>query len=281
MGNQKDLKPKEAERRAKVQAAREAQKKAEKHKRTIIITTVVVLVLAVAGVIAAVVINGNRTQAAASAPAEIPAAYADGEAIVISDKGVGEKNPDLDDVTIYYSYSCHACAYLDSVAGPYLTQAAEDGAFNLLLVPVANVDYPWRGPATNAALHVAAGEPDKFIAFHLALSDYFNEKFNVESDDTVMANLEKSVAQVKSIAEDTGVSSDVIAKFGEDADAYTDITSEQWRTAEVDRGDDSIATPEIIYSGKRLTWTPSSDGQAILDEVMSQMKDLGYTDPRS
>jgi hypothetical protein len=281
VGSQKNVKPKEAERRAKIQAAREAQRKAERRKRNIIIGVVILVVAAIVAAIAVVVVSGNNAKKEADAPATIPTEFEKGASIIISDNGVGEANPDLDTLTIYYSYSCHACAYLDSVAGPAITKAAQEGAFNLELIPVANVDYPWRGPATNAVLQVAAYEPDKFIDFHLALSDYFNEQFNEKQDDTVMADLDKSVAKVKEIAEQVGIKSDVIAKFGDDADAYTDITTEEWRNADVDYGDSSLATPEVVYNKKVLTWTVSDDGDDILNQFLDQMKELGYTDPRS
>ena len=280
MGNQKSVKPKEAERRAKIQAAREAQQKAERRKRTITITAVVVVVLIIVAVIAAVVINGQAAKKKAEAPAAIPTQFAAGEPIIVSDKGVGTKDPNLDDLTIYYSYSCHACAYLDAKGGPAITDAAKAGAYNLLLIPVANVDYPWRGPATNAALWVAAEDPDHFVAFHLALSEFFDEKFNTEKDDTIMADLDKSMAQVKQIAKDTGVKEDVIAKFGDDADTYTNITSEQWRSDKLDRGGKDVVTPEVFYDNKRLDWTTADTGEAILDQFLTQMKDLGYKDPR-
>ncbi len=278
---EKALKPKEAERRAKIQAARVAQQKAEKRKRTMIIALSVVVVLAIVAAVAAVVIIGQKeSNKSTEVNGAIPTAYADGEPIIISDQGVGVRNPDLEDLKIYYSYSCHACAYLDAHGGPFIIKAAEEGAYNLLLIPVANVDYPWRQPATNAALRVAAEDPEHFVAFHQALSEYFDNQYNTLQDDTVLADMTLSTEKVAEIAQEAGVSADVISEFGNNADAYTNITDEQWRTDDIDRLGTNSGTPELVYNGTKVMWTPTPDGQAILDEILKQMTDLGWKDPR-
>lgn len=260
---------KDASAREKAKAMREAQKKADRRTRNTIIG--VVVIIAVAIIVALVwTVSASKHEASQSGGSDIPATYANGEPIVVSDKGVGVRDDSAPDLDMYYSYTCHWCTYLETRIGDNLYGGAENGEYNLVLHPVATATMAFQGPATSAALIVAADDPQNFLKFHEALIDYFNEQYTAQ-DPSVIDNASASVKQVAEIAKSVGIPQDIIDKFGTEANTYLEASTQAWKDRDVkDRGN-SLGTPELIYNDSVVPWSQGEPAE-IWQQIEAGMK---------
>ncbi len=247
---------------AKAKQQREAQARSDKRMRNIIILMVVIVVLAITAAIVFVVVNRPTPTKVAQ---DLPEQFRDGEPIVISSEGVGVRNEDAGDLTLYYDYTCGACAQLDLALRPHLTDAAEAGDFNLLLQPVITSGHPYQYAATAGALVVAAEQPEDFVAFHEALVQYFYDAASA-GDSSVYDDIDASETKVAEIAQENGISSEVIGAFNTDAATqYLELATNTWVAADIqDR--DQPATPEFVTGNKDITLTGST-ATAVIDEL--------------
>ena len=257
--------------RAKAAKMRLAQERADRRTRIIVISSVAAIVLAVVGAVGGVIwkqqadINAARNVDAST----ILGVFADGRPIVVNGNGVSaQADPNLPTLTEYFDYSCHACADLDAYIGNDLTTWASQGHYNLELQPVITVDMEYLKPATGASLVVAQKAPDKWIEFHHALMAYFRSQFNAQSG-AVINNLDSSWKQVKQIATEVGVPSDVIATFPVNAvDSYLQASSTAWKEASVDgRDPNKLGTPELVKDHSTLI-SRSGDLAALRSAIM-------------
>lgn len=257
--------------RAKAAKMRLAQERADRRTRIIVISSVAAIVLAVVGAVGGVIwkqqadINAARNVDAST----ILGVFADGRPIVVNGNGVSaQADPNLPTLTEYFDYSCHACADLDAYIGNDLTTWASQGHYNLELQPVITVDMEYLKPATGASLVVAQKAPDKWIEFHHALMAYFRSQFNAQSG-AVINNLDSSWKQVKQIATEVGVPSDVIATFPVNAvDSYLQASSTAWKEASVDgRDPNKLGTPELVKDHSTLI-SRSGDLAALRSTIM-------------
>ena len=257
--------------RAKAAKMRLAQERADRRTRIIVISSVAAIVLAVVGAVGGVIwkqqadINAARNVDAST----ILGVFADGRPIVVNGNGVSaQADPNLPTLTEYFDYSCHACADLDAYIGNDLTTWASQEHYNLELQPVITVDMEYLKPATGASLVVAQKAPDKWIEFHHALMAYFRSQFNAQSG-AVINNLDSSWKQVKQIATEVGVPSDVIATFPVNAvDSYLQASSTAWKEASVDgRDPNKLGTPELVKDHSTLI-SRSGDLAALRSTIM-------------
>ena len=257
--------------RAKAAKMRLAQERADRRTRIIVISSVAAIVLAVVGAVGGVIwkqqadINAARNVDAST----ILGVFADGRPIVVNGNGVSaQADPNLPTLTEYFDYSCHACADLDAYIGNDLTTWASQGHYNLELQPVITVDMEYLKSATGASLVVAQKAPDKWIEFHHALMAYFRSQFNAQSG-AVINNLDSSWKQVKQIATEVGVPSDVIATFPVNAvDSYLQASSTAWKEASVDgRDPNKLGTPELVKDHSTLI-SRSGDLAALRSTIM-------------
>ena len=257
--------------RAKAAKMRLAQERADRRTRIIVISSVAAIVLAVVGAVGGVIwkqqadINAARNVDAST----ILGVFADGRPIVVNGNGVSaQADPNLPTLTEYFDYSCHACADLDAYIGNDLTTWASQGHYNLELQPVITVDMEYLKPATGASLVVAQKAPDKWIEFHHALMAYFRSQFNAQNP-AVINNLDSSWKQVKQIATEVGVPSDVIATFPVNAvDSYLQASSTAWKEASVDgRDPNKLGTPELVKDHSTLI-SRSGDLAALRSTIM-------------
>lgn len=259
------------ERNKKAQAERKAKEQADRRTRNIIIGVVVVIILAIIATLVVVVMQSKSNQSD-----EVPSAFSQGQPIVVSQAGIGQKDEALQDLTLNFSYTCHACATFDVGAGSQLINDALAGDFNLLLQPVNTSYMEFQGPATNAALQVAANDPENFVKFHQALMTFADEQINQKQDATIVNNLASSQAKVAELARTVGVKEDVIAAFGDSAQSYLTAANEAWGKASVQGRTDRPATPELVFAD---TLIPITAGAA--DEVhgalLQQLQTLGLT----
>ena len=257
--------------RAKAAQMRLAQERADRRTRIIVISVVAAIILAVVGAVGGVIwkqqsqINAARNVDAS----EVLGVFADGRPIVVNGNGVSaQADPNLPTLTEYFDYSCHACADLDAYIGNDLTTWASQGHYNLELQPVITVDMEYLKPATGASLVVAQKAPDKWIEFHHALMAYFRSQFNAQNP-AVINNLDSSWKQVKQIATEVGVPSDVIATFPVNAvDSYLQASSTAWKEASVDgRDPNKLGTPELVKDHSTLI-SRSGDLAALRSTIM-------------
>lgn len=257
--------------RAKAAKMRLAQERADRRTRIIVISSVAAIVLAVVGAVGGVI---GKQQADINAARNVDAStilgvFAGGRPIVVNGNGVSaQADPNLPTLTEYFDYSCHACADLDAYIGNDLTTWASQGHYNLELQPVITVDMEYLKPATGASLVVAQKAPDKWIEFHHALMAYFRSQFNAQSG-AVINNLDSSWKQVKQIATEVGVPSDVIATFPVNAvDSYLQASSTAWKEASVDgRDPNKLGTPELVKDHSTLI-SRSGDLAALRSTIM-------------
>ena len=264
--------------RAKAAKMRLAQERADRRTRIIVISSVAAIVLAVVGAVGGVIwkqqadINAARNVDAST----ILGVFADGRPIIVNGNGVSaQADPNLPTLTEYFDYSCHACADLDAYIGNDLTTWASQGHYNLELQPVITVDMEYLKPATGASLVVAQKAPDKWIEFHHALMAYFRSQFNAQNP-AVINNLDSSWKQVKQIATEVGVPSDVIATFPVNAvDSYLQASSTAWKEASVDgRDPNKLGTPELVKDHSTLV-TLTNDPES----MRAAIKELfGFSD---
>lgn len=249
--------------RLKAQQMREAQEKSDQRTRNIIIALVSVLIIAIVVVIVVVVVNRPTPEKAAQG---LPEQFQDGQPIIVSSEGVGVANPDAGDLTLYFDYTCGACAQLEMALRPDLIDSAVAGDYNLELQPVITAGAPYNVAATAGALVVAAEAPDLFIEFHDALVEYFYDAASAE-DSSVYSNLDASAEKVAEIAREIGVSEDLIAQFDTDAAAgYLAGTTNTWVEADI-QGRTQVATPEFVVDNQSLTLTGAS-----AEEVIAELK---------
>lgn len=263
--------------RLKAQQMREAQARKERRTRTIVIAVVAVVVIAVIAGVTGIILNQRARQAALDADQSANAStilgeYTGGTPIVYSHLGVGKADSGLKTVTLYFDYTCHYCGMLETQAGSDMIKAATDGEYNLDFQPVTTVGMSYEKPATTASLIVAQKAPDKWTAFHQALFAYFYDRYSA-SDGTVLQDLDKSYAQVKTIAKDAGVPQSVIDTFTKDSvDAYLTTSTTAWQKATfAGRNSSSFGTPEIVVDNTVVS--PSSlDSSTVMTAIRSAIK---------
>ena len=266
--------------RAKAAQMRQAQERADRRTRIIVISSVAAIVLAIAAAVGGVIwkqqseINAARNVDAT----QILGAYADGRPIIVGANGVvAEADPNLPTLTEYFDYSCHACADLDVAIGRDLTTWAAQGHYNLEMQPVVTVNMDYLKPATGASLVVAQKAPDKWVDFHHALFAYFRTQYQA-SNGTVIQNLDASWKQVKQIAAEVGVPSDVINTFPVNAvEDYLQASTTAWQNAGYNGRTDSLGTPELIKN--RSTVIPLGTQLSAL--LQSIAEEYGITDSAS
>lgn len=193
--------------------------------------------------------NSNTAQSAGAFSSDILGSAAP---IIVSSEGVGVRNENAPDVTMYFDFSCHACTQMETLIFDWIFEDVQAGQYNLLLHPVNTVDMPYHPVATYAAILVAEQEPTHFVEFYHELMSYFWDAYD-SGDGSVVYDSTKSLTAVSDIAADLGVSQNIISQFNTTgAETYLDNTTSAWMSNEnIDRGDDSDtrATPEIVANG--------------------------------
>ncbi|MBS4875051.1 MAG: thioredoxin, partial [Actinomyces sp.] len=135
---------------------------------------------------------------------------------------------------------------LAAYMGKDLTTWAAEGHYNIELQPVITVNMDYLKPAASASLVVAQKAPDKWVDFHHALLAYFRSQFQA-SNGTVVQNLDASWKQVKTIAAEVGVPSDVIDTFPVNAvEDYLKASTTAWQNAGYSGRGNGLGTPELV-----------------------------------
>lgn len=263
--------PTKDETRLKAEAMRQAQKRREERMRNIIIGIVSVLIVLVIAAVAWVLMtrepgaNSDPSAPTTTASAEAsestqtdestqptdPPVSGEETSFVISADGVGQEKEGVPTLEEYYDYSCHACADVSAILGQELEAQVENGTINMKLIPVNVVDMAFHPVATDAVTKVYKNQPDKFVEFHQALLKFFKGEFDNAKGDIVQ-DTDASVEQVKKIAEDVGISEDVIATFGPaGADALLKANTSAWQSRQVE-GREGLGTPEFVSNDKKI-----------------------------
>lgn len=233
--------------RAKAQAMRLDQQRADARVRNIIIGVVVMIVLAVSAAVAWVIVTSDEIQADQGNvdAAAVLAGYADGSPIVVSHKGVGTADEALPTLTENFDYSCPACNVVGVGFGAPLVEGMKAGKYNLEFRPVVTHNAPWNSAATTASLVVANKAPEKWVEFHEALMAYaFNE--SQQGRGTTVNNLPASAKQVKVIAQEVGLPQELIDSIPVNAATeYLEKSSIAWQKMQVE-GRQGFGTPEFV-----------------------------------
>lgn len=258
--------------RLKAQQMREAQEKADKRNRAIVVSIVAVVVLAVIATVAIVI--GNQLKAKNEAETADPTTtlgeYAGGAPVLYSHLGIGKVDDSLPTLTEYFDYSCHACANIDVLIGQTVSDDAKNGEYNIEFQPVTTVGMAYANPATSASLIVAQKDPDHWIAFHHSLLSYFRSQFNA-GKGTVIQDQQKSWEQVKTLATEAGVPSDVVKTFPVNVVTdYLSTSTAAWKAANIaDRN--GLGTPEFVKDHSTRITLSGNDATAILASLRTGM----------
>lgn len=249
---------------AKAKQLREAQAKNDQRTRNIIIVMVVAVIVAIVVSIVFIVANRPTTQKAAT---ELPEQFQDGQPIVISSEGVGRANPDVQNLTLYFDYTCPACVNLEVSLQPDLVDHAKDGDYNLELQPVITSGGAFNVAATAGALQVAAQAPETFVAYQEAMTNYFYTAA-MQDGDTTYRDLDASVSKVAELAAEAGVPTEVVANFNSDAaQAYLEMSTKTWVDADI-KDRTQTATPQVVVNETEVDYSADS-GAAIMQKLLA------------
>lgn len=253
----------------KAKAMREAQQKADRRTRNIVISVVAILSVAILAAVAFVIMRTPSEEGGVEGLDGHLAQFAEGQPISVSAEGIMGKDPEAQDVHLYFSYSCGACASLEMTMAPYLTDGAEAGEYNLLIHPVVTSPMAFTPVATGAALAVAAEAPEQFVDFQLALADFFLTEGST-GDMSVLQDEAASSDAVAEVALAVGVPQEVVDNFSPSVgERYLEVAQEKWLEDDVE-GRDQHATPEFVIGNKHFSPTGESSEelyQSILDAV--------------
>ncbi|MCD4549929.1 DsbA family protein [Schaalia sp. lx-260] len=259
--------------RLKAQQMRAEQARKDRRIKITIISVVLVVVLGIAAAVAVVI--GQKVSAERAArnvdPVSVFGTFAEGEPILYSHKGVGQVDDSIPTLVEYFDYSCHVCVNVDALFGKELTEGADKGEYNIEYRSVRTVDMAYQHAATAASLVVAQKAPERWADFHHALMAYFKSQYD-NGKGHVVNDADASYQQVKKIAEQVGISADVIGTFpyGSVADHYLDVASQAWREATVE-GRAGLGTPEFVAHGKAVK-LQGKTGAELLDSVRAALE---------
>ncbi|MDO5049293.1 MAG: thioredoxin domain-containing protein [Actinomycetaceae bacterium] len=234
--------------RLKAQEMRQKQAQKEKQTRAIIFAVVGVLlaitVIAVIWVITQSNAQKQENQVEGSGDGTVTS-------MVVSAEGTGVADPAVPTLQEYFDYSCHACANMETMIGPEMWTAVENGEINLELIPVNVVRMAWQFPTAHAAFLIYENEPEKFADFHHEAHSFFHSQFTA-GDASIIQDEAKSLEKVKEIATEVGVSSELVDKFTADgANDVLETNTQAWSEADVE-GRDGLGTPEYVSGGKQI-----------------------------
>lgn len=250
--------------RDKAKQLREAQAKADQRTRNIIVAMVVVVIVAIVVSVVFIVANRPTPEKAASS---LPEQFREGQPIVVSSEGVGKENPDVENLTLYFDYTCPACVNLETALRPHLIDGAQDGDYNLELQPVITSGGAFNVAATAGALEVASQAPDKFVAYHEAMTNYFYTAA-LQDGDTTYRDLDASVSKVAELAAEAGVPTEIVANFDTDAaSAYLTMSTKTWVDADI-KDRDKVATPEFVVNGTNVDYAADT-AEAAMEKLLA------------
>lgn len=238
----------------KARKIRENQTKSDIRTRNIVVGLLVLVLVALVTAVVFIVANRPTSEKLAS---DLPSEYQNGAPIIVSSEGIGKDNPQTPTLDLYFDYTCPSCVNLEIAMRPLLVDGALSGEFDLAYHPVMTAGGAYNVAATAGALAVASMEPDLFLDFQDALTDYFYDNA-LEGGESFYQDLEQSKEVVRTIAEKVGVDGETISSFNTDAAAgYLDMTTHTWANADID-GREQVGTPEFVANSKNIEWGADS-----------------------
>ncbi|WP_122820833.1 DsbA family protein [Varibaculum vaginae] len=264
-----------------VEAQREAARRKQTGKRVAIaiVSLLVVAAVALAGYLVAqrggneeqgsggAVLSGQLPEKIASLSGQEAVDAAQG--ILIGQKGAYKATPGVPTIEMWFSYGCPACLNLEHQLGDKILAFAKEGKANLVLHPVATHALPWTIVAGNASMQVAAGQPEKALAFHQALIDSgYGVMFakgqeagwKDQGNSTIMTDPSKSLEKIKQVAKGIGVKDEIIKSFKPDPQS---VLLEKWQKQWADaagKQTQQIGTPMFASNGKLVENPINQDG---------------------
>lgn len=246
--------------------------------RNLIITLLAILVVVVIAVFAWIATGNSDGSSSDSSTAQSSGASSDniilGSAspIIVSSAGVGVRNENAPDVTVYFDFSCHACAQMEVLIFDWIFEDVQEGQYNLLLHPVNTVDMPYHPVATYAAILVAEQDPTHFVEFYRELMSYFWDAYD-SGDGSVVNDSANSLTAVSDIAAYLGIDQNIIDQFDKTgAETYLDNTTSEWCSAEKE----TCATPEVVANGVSIRFSGDTEyPQNIYENFIASLQDAG------
>lgn len=259
---------------------REAQDRRNRNIVVGILSVLLVVLLVVLGVLIYKAKSGGGSSPATGASQDVTSS------VVVGAEGAGKPTEGVPTVDFYYSYGCPACIQIEHAFSEDFQKGIKDGKYNLNFFPVGTHGLPWTYVAGYASMQVAQKQPEKFVDFHQALIEFGNsvmfkdaESAKQQGNGTVLAEADGSLAEVKRIAGEVGVTDEIISAFvsADQAKPTVDGWSDKWvDTVSSIVEKDRIGTPMFVKGDKRLS---ASDYFPQDEETTSELKKLQESDP--
>ncbi|MDO4665285.1 MAG: thioredoxin domain-containing protein [Actinomycetaceae bacterium] len=264
----KKLSHAEADRLARTRQSiemRKAQEAKEARAHNITIAVVLIAALVTVCVVVGMLWNDSKKSATPS-NIKLPAYIADSHGVTISGNGINKPQDGKPKIDLYYDYTCIHCNELEDSIGDQLLKAADEGKINLTLKPVitTSAGAPYGIYAAGAAMQIAAEQPDKFQAFHVAAFKKFEEAAN--GNQQILIDDKQAQDTVTQVAKSVGISDELIKKF--DA-GFARTTMENWTKKWGDSGivaKDQYGTPMLVRDGKKV------DGKTFPEVLQNALK---------
>jgi len=223
------------------------------------------------------VISGQRPEKVAALSGQEAVDAAQG--ILVGQKGAYQASSGVPTIEMWFSYGCPACLNLEHQLGDKILALAKDGKANLVLHPVVTHALPWTIIAGNASMQVAAGQPEKTLAFHQALIDAGYAVMFAKGEDagwkdqgnsTLMTDPGKSLEKIKEVAKKVGVKDEIISSFkAEPQSALLEKWQKQWADA-AGKQTQQIGTPMFASNGKVIDNPINQDGSFNEDVLLGR-----------
>lgn len=248
MGQKKQARSTNATMRA-VQQRREEQKRRDRRNLFIIVGAVVAILAILGGLVTwALASRTDKDQASAGA-FTLTADVEKHAGMVVGVDGPGKATPGAPVVDLYYDYTCGHCVDFEHRMGKDVEKDVKDGTYTLVLHPVLTEALAFQYPATELAVRVFQGQPDKFMELHNALMENVYDAF-VKHDTGSLT--QDPVAAVRAVGKKVGVDNDILDKVtAEGAQQTLSTWSKTWTSSGL-RADQRYGTPMFVRDGVPL-----------------------------
>lgn len=277
-----------------VQRQRQLQAAKDKRRRLIIIGVIVAVLVIIIALVAGMIAgkySGNTTASGETPKPPVPKGLdVPGtlpNMIAVGKGGVGKAVEGVPTINRYFSYGCPGCLGQDHQIGPQLNKLALEGKINMVLYPVATHPLPWTYVAGDAAMRVAAEDPEHFLKFHEAMIAFAFGVMNKDDaarqsqgNGTILADAAGALNEVKKLAKQVGVPAKVVNSF-QPMDAVKgemDAWTQKWTEIAKPLVGGEIGTPMTVKGKKEVV--NFSNFVKISPQKNDELKELQKSDPK-
>lgn len=188
--------------------------------------------------------SANETELAKTGYSD-PSTYEAGKGIYYSAKGIDVLNKNIPTLEIYMDYTCIHCVHFEKKYGKEISELVKAGKINVIYRPVNVLQQEYSKYVSSAVIEVLKSkDKDKAIDFHNKLVENVSDYFDTKDDSKI------TQGYVETLAKESGISDEVIAKFKEATySKYIDTALQRWIKRPLFKGE-NIGTPTFVLDGK-------------------------------